>query len=127
MAKYREYTVAMSAVYTVMVCAEDMWSAEDLAFDMLGNELKKWKVEEPDFFVVDEHKHNFCKNDDEYEIKIKVNMVIPVESTSYERAKEDAVQYIEDTVKMPDEITFESYEDYDVTLASERAFLQKYA
>lgn len=122
MAKYREYTVAMSAVYTAMVCAEDMWSAGDLAVDMLETELKKHRIEEPDFFIADEHKHFFS---DDYEIKIKVNMVVPIESTSYEQARQDAVQYIEDTITIPDEITLQTTEDYDVTIASEKAFLQR--
>ena len=127
MARYREYTVAMSAVYTVVVCAEDMWSAEDLATDMLDAELKKNRIEEPDYFIVDEHQHHFCKNDDEYEIKIKANMVVPIESTNYEQARQDAVQYIEDTIKMPEEISLETTEDYDVTIAREKAFLQRSA
>lgn len=120
---YRDYTVAMTATYSVVVCAEDIFGAECLAMDMLDEEIKKWEIEEPDYFIVEEHRLPFC--DDEYSIKIKANIVVPVESTSYEEAWWDAVQYIEDTVKMPEHIELIGTEQIDMALAEEKAYLQR--
>ena len=124
MARYREYTVALGVVYTAVVCADIIWEGENLATGMIDAEFKKHKeIEEPDFRFLSEHQ-GFA--DDEYEYKIQYSLIVRLESTSYERAKEDAVQFI-DNLEMPDGITLDSYEEYDVTIARERAFLQRVA
>jgi len=118
----REYTVAMSAEYTAMVCAETMWQGEDLAIDMVEEVLKQHDIEEIDTHIVDEHKSYWVA--DEYEFRLKVNMVIPVEAISFRDAWDCAVEHIE-SIEMPDGVELERTDQIDMVLAEEKAYLMR--
>lgn len=116
------YTVALSAEYTAMVCAETMWEAEDCAYDPIEATLKQNDVEDIDIHIIEEHRSYWVG--DEYELKLKVNMVIPVEAESYQDAWDCAVEFVEN-ITMPEGIELESTAQIDMTLAEEKAYLRK--
>ena len=118
----REYTVALSAEYTVVVCAETIWEGEDLAMDLVENALKQADIEEVDTHITEEHKLFFV--DDEFEYKLKVNMVIPVFAMDYTDAWNCAVNHVE-SITMPDGVELECTEEIDMTLAEDSGFLRK--
>ena len=118
----REYTVALSAQYSASVKSESMWEAEDAAYDPIEATLKQNDVEDIDIHIIDEHKSHFVA--DEYKLKLKVNMVIPVESTDYTDAWNCAVEFVEN-ITMPEGITLDSTAQIDMTLAEEKAYLRR--
>ena len=117
----REYTVALSAEYTAVVCAETMWQGEDLAIDMVEDTLKKHDIEEIDTNILGGHAH---RKGDEYEIKMKINLVIPVEGISFRDAWDCAVEHIEN-IKMPEGVELERTDQIDMVLAEEKAYLMR--
>ena len=118
----REYTVALSATYTAVVCGETIWEAEDFAGDLVENTLVQNDVEEVDLHVMEEHESRWVG--DEFEFKFKVNMVIPVMAFDYGDAWDEAVKHIE-SITMPDGVELECTEQIDMSLAEDRAYLMK--
>ena len=118
----REYTVALSAEYTVCVCAETIWEGEELAFDLVENALKQADIEEVDTHIKEEHASRWVG--DEYEYRLKINMVIPVFAMDYTDAWNCAVNHVE-SITLPDGVELECTEEIDMTLAEDSGFLRK--
>ena len=118
----KDYTVALSAEYTVMVCAETMWEAEDYAFDLVEEKLKENDIEDIDTHIIEEHASRWIA--DEYELRLKVNMVIPVEATDYTDAWNGAVGFVEN-ITMPEGAKLECTAQIDMSLAEDRNYLRK--
>ena len=118
----KEYTVALSAIYTAVVDAETMWEAEEFAGDQVENRLKENDVEEIDTYIIDERASRWVA--DEYEIKMKINMVIPVMAFSFRDAWDEAVKHIEN-IEMPDGVDLESTAEIDMSLSEDRYLLVK--
>ena len=118
-----EYTVMLSAQYCVVCYAETMWEAEDLAFALVEEPLKANDIE-PDTFIVEERSRGF--SDDEFEFKLKVNMIIPVIAPDYTEAWNDAVEFVEG-IKFDDGVELLRTDEVDMVMGNNKAWLRKNA
>ena len=118
-----EYTVMLSAQYCVVCYAETMWEAEDLAFALVEEPLKANDIE-PDTFIVEERSRGF--KDDEFEFKLKVNMIIPVIAPDYTEAWNDAVEFVEG-IKFDDGVELLRTDEVDMVMGNNKAWLRKNA
>jgi hypothetical protein len=113
----------LSAQYCVVCYAETMWEAEDLAFALVEEPLKANDIE-PDTFIVEERSHGF--SDDEFEFKLKVNMIIPVIAPDYTEAWNDAVEFVEG-IKFDDGVELIRTDEVDMVMGNNKAWLRKNA
>ena len=116
--KVKDYTVSACAEYNVSCPdAEDLFDAEDTAIDMVEKELILRDVDEIDSHITEENP-SFVG----YTIRVKVNMVIPVEAENYEEALRLAEGFLDD-MNLPKEINLVSVGAWDSALAEEKAYL----
>lgn len=113
----REYTIALSAEYTVEIDNSfDMCEAEDLAWAFLEEGYKNSDVNEYEIYETLDIRQGFTC----YFVKVKVNSVVYVVANDITDAYNEAVDLIEN-ISMPDEaITLNSTEQTDLIRAGEQ-------
>ena len=113
----REYTIALSATYTVQVDNDwDMCEAEDLAWNLLEQAYQNSDVNEFEIYET----LDIRKGWGSYFVKVKVNSVIYAIGHDITEAYNEAVDLIEN-IKMPDDgIELDYTEQTDLIRVGER-------
>jgi L-rhamnose mutarotase len=117
-----DYVVALNAEYNVSIKNEDQmpWEAEDQAYDIIEEVLKKNDVEEYDIYTEMEMNSLFGG----YIVKVKVNLVVPAVASSYDEALSEAESYVDD-IEMPEGVYGISIGTWDSALKEDKDLLYK--
>lgn len=115
-----DYVVALNAEYNVSIKNEDQlpWEAEDQAYDIIEEVLKKNDVEEYDIYTATEMETLFGG----YIIKVKVNLIVPAVASDYDEAMSVAETYV-DNITFPECVHGISIGTWDAELKAEKGFL----
>ncbi len=121
MVNVRGYVVALNAEYNVTISDPDLmtWEAEDQAYDIIEGMLKQYDVDEYDIYTEWEMNSLFGGNI----IKVRVNMVVPVEASNYDEALSLAENYVDDFTE-PEGVYGISIGVWDAELKADRGMLQ---
>ena len=116
-----DYVVALNAEYNVSIKNEDQmpWEAEDQAYDIIEEVLKKNDVEEYDIYTATE-----METFGGYIIKVRVNMVVPAVATDYDEALSEAETYV-DNITFPECVHGISIGTWDSARKEEKGFLMR--
>lgn len=122
MVNVRGYVVALNAEYNVTISDPDLmiWEAEDQAYDIIEGMLKQYDVDEYDIYTEWEMNSLFGGNI----IKVRVNMVVPVEASGYDEALSLAENYVDDFTE-PEGVYGISIGVWDAELKADRGMLQR--
>ena len=122
MVNVRGYVVALNAEYNVTISDPDLmiWEAEDQAYDIIEGMLKQYDVDEYDIYTEWEMNSLFGGNI----IKVRVNMVVPVEASNYDEALSLAENYVDDFTE-PEGVYGISIGVWDAELKADRGMLQR--
>lgn len=123
--KGSEYTVALSAHFTVLVknndswkAGEEQWMAEEEAWDIVVDLLKHLDSKEYDVWGVTDNK----KVDGGYEIGIKVDFTIFVVDFDADDAYDEAVDVVDD-LKLPENVKITLIEQTDPVEVGEPVYM----
>ena len=122
MVNVRGYVVALNAEYNVTISDPNLmiWEAEDQAYDIIEGMLKQYDVDEYDIYTEWEMNSLFGGNI----IKVRVNMVVPVEASGYDEALSLAENYVDDFTE-PKGVYGISIGVWDAELKADRGMLQR--
>jgi len=98
--RVREYTIPLSAEYSVMSYAEDMWDAEEEAWQVLEKALQKSDADEWEIYETLSIHPMFSG----YSVRLKVNYVICKENWDITDAYNAAVDLVED-ISLPEGVS----------------------
>ena len=115
----REYTVALSAEYAVSVANEDMWDAEDDAWQELEQALQNSDANEYEVYETLEITRLLFGG---YRVKVKVNYVIYAISHDIDDAYNSAVELIEN-ISMPGNVTLLGTEQRNLVTVGDRVLM----
>lgn len=117
-----DYVVALNCEYNVSIPDTDqmVWEAEDEAYDIIEEVLKKNGIEEYDIYTAMEM-HNLFGG---YIIKVKVNMVVPAVASDYDEALSVAETYVDD-ITFPECVYGISIGTWDSQLKEDKSFLMR--
>ena len=118
----RDYVVALNSEYNVSIPDTDQmtWEAEDEAYDIIEEVLKKNDIEEYDIYTAMEM-HNLFGG---YIIKVRVNMVVPAVATDYDEALSEAETDV-DNITFPECVSKISIGTWDASLKEDKDLLYK--
>lgn len=118
----RDYVVALNSEYNVSIPDTDQmtWEAEDEAYGIIEEVLKKNDIEEYDIYTAMEM-HNLFGG---YIIKVKVNMVVPAVASDYDEALSVAETYV-DNITFPECVHGISIGTWDASLKKDKDLLYK--
>ena len=116
-----DYVVALNAEYNVSIKNEDQmpWEAEDQAYDIIEEVLKKNDVEEYDIYTATE-----METFGGYIIKVRVNLIVPAVASDYDEAMSVAETYV-DNITFPECVHGISIGTWDSALKEEKGFLMR--
>ena len=122
MVNVRGYVVAVNAEYNVSVNDPDLmtWEAEDKAYDIIEGMLKQYDVDEHDIDTKWEMNSLFGG----HIIKVRVNMVVPVEASDHDEALSIAESYVDDFTE-PEGVHGISIGVWDAETKEDRGMLQR--
>lgn len=117
-----EYVVALNTEYNVSVHENDLmvWEAEDKAYDIIDELMKKYDVEEYDIYTQMEMNALYSG----YIIKVKVNMVVPAVARNYDEALDVAESYV-DNFTLPEGVAGISIGTWDAELREDKGHLMR--
>ena len=118
----RDYVVALNCEYDVSIPdnGQMLWEAEDQAYDIIEEVLKKNDIEEYDIYTEMEM-HNLFGG---YIIKVRVNMVVPAVASDYDEALSVAETYVDD-ITFPECVHGISIGVWDAELKEDKCFLRR--
>lgn len=118
----RDYVVALNSEYNVSIPDTDqmVWEAEDEAYDIIEEVLKKNDIEEYDIYTAMEM-HNLFGG---YIIKVKVNLIVPAVASDYDEAMSVAETYV-DNITFPECVHGISIGTWDASLKEDKDLLYK--
>lgn len=116
----REYVVALNCEYNVSIPDTDqmVWEAEDEAYDIIEEVLKKNDIDEFDIYTKE------TMNGLNYIIKVSVNMVVPAVASDYDEALSVAETYV-DNITFPECVHGISIGTWDSQLKEDKGFLMR--
>lgn len=122
MVNVRGYVVALCAEYNVTISDPDLmiWEAEDQAHEIIEGMLKQYDVDEYDIYTEWEMNSLFGG----HIIKVRVNIVVPVEASGYDEALSLAENYVDDFTE-PEGVHGISIGVWDAELKADRGMLQR--
>ena len=117
----REYVVALNCEYDVSIQdnGQMLWEAEDQAYDIIEEVLKKNDVEEFDIYTKE-----LMNGLTSYIIKVSVNMVVPAVASDYDEAMSVAETYVDD-ITFPECVCGISIGTWDSALKEDKDLLYK--
>lgn len=117
-----DYVVALNCEYNVSIPDTDQmtWEAEDEAYDIIEEVLKKNDIEEYDIYTAMEM-HNLFGG---YIIKVKVNLIVPAVASDYDEALSEAETYV-DNITFPECVSKISIGTWDASLKEDKDLLYK--
>ena len=118
----RDYMVALGTEYNVTIPDTDQmtWEAEDEAYNIIEEVLKKNDIEEYDIYTEMEM-HNLFGG---YIIKVRVNMVVPAVASDYDEALSEAETYV-DNITFPECVSKISIGTWDASLKEDKGLLMR--
>lgn len=117
----RDYVVALNCVYDVSIPdnGQMLWEAEDQAYDIIEEVLKKNDIDEFDIYTKE------LMNDlTDHIIKVSVNMVVPAVASDYDEALSVAETYV-DNITFPECVHGISIGTWDSQLKEDKGFLMR--
>lgn len=117
----RDYVVALNCEYNVSVKDDGqmLWEAEDKAYDIIEEVLKKNDIDEFDIYTK-ELMNGFT----DHIIKVSVNMVVPAVASDYDEALSVAETYV-DNITFPECVHGISIGTWDSALKEDKDLLYK--
>ena len=118
----RDYMVALGTEYNVTIPDTDQmtWEAEDEAYNIIEEVLKKNDIEE--YYIYTEMEmHNLFGG---YIIKVRVNMVVPAVASDYDEALSEAETYV-DNITFPEWVGKISIGTWDAELKEDKGLLMR--
>ena len=117
----RDYVVALNSEYNVSVKDDGqmLWKAEDKAYDIIEEVLKKNDIDEFDIYTKE-----LMNGLTDHIIKVSVNMVIPAVASDYDEALSEAETYV-DNITFPECVKGISIGTWDASLKEDKDLLYK--
>ena len=117
----RDYVVALNCVYDVSIPdnGQMLWEAEDQAYDIIEEVLKKNDIDEFDIYTKE-----LMNGLTSYIIKVSVNMVVPAVASDYDEAMSVAESYVDD-ITFPECVHGISIGVWDAELKEDKGFLRR--
>ena len=116
-----DYMVALNTEYNVSIPDTDQmtWEAEDEAYDIIEEVLKKNDIEEYDIYTKE-----LMNGLTSHIIKVSVNMVVPAVASDYDEAMSVAETYVDD-ITFPECVHGISIGTWDAELKEDKGFLMR--
>lgn len=117
----RDYVVALNCEYDVSIPdnGQMLWEAEDQAYDIIEEVLKKNDIDEFDIYTKE-----LMNGLTSYIIKVSVNMVVPAVASDYDEAMSVAESYVDD-ITFPECVHGISIGTWDSALKEDKDLLYK--
>ena len=117
----RDYVVALNCEYDVSIPdnGQMVWEAEDQAYDIIEEVLKKNDIDEFDIYTKE-----LMNGLTSYIIKVRVNMVVPAVASDYDEAMSVAETYVDD-ITFPECVRGISIGTWDSQLKEDKSFLMR--
>lgn len=116
-----DYVVALNCEYNVSVKDDGqmVWEAEDKAYDIIEEVLKKNDIDEFDIYTKE-----LMNGLTDHIIKVKVNMVVPAVASGYDEALSVAETFV-DNITFPECVRGISIGTWDATLKEDKDMLMR--
>ena len=117
----RDYVVALNCTYDVTIQdnGQMLWEAEDKAYDIIEETLKKNDIDEINIYTKET-----MNGLTDYIIKVKVNMVVPAVASDYDEALSVAETFV-DNITFPECVKGISIGTWDAELKEDKGFLMR--
>lgn len=117
----RDYVVALNCTYDVTIQdnGQMLWEAEDQAYDIIEEVLKKNDIDDFDIYTKE-----LMNGLTSYIIKVSVNMVVPAVASDYDEAMSVAETYVDD-ITFPECVRGISIGTWDASLKEDKDLLYK--